>query len=396
MYARYRVSSLSVSVAICSCLCLLPSVIPIDANADALDSPSLTLGNTGMGKQALVVTAGPSGTPAGFTVLWMKGSEYYANGSTWPEPGDPRLGEAHFWGAPELNVFPGECSIFGLPPDASITVELGDLFDESGVTTSTTDELEPGTGYVFCAWANGDGESAPSALSSVRWRTTLDQMNCTFTQGYWKNHPSAWPVTSLTVGTVVYTQAELLSILGQSVRGNGLVSLAHQLIAAKLNVANGADPSVISATIAVVDALIGGLVVPPVGSGFLSPSSTSSYTQVLDDYNNGIIGPGHCAPGACCLPGGSCQSLEPQDCAAMGGVFQSPGSSCSPDPCRPAAGSCCFADGTCAVLTEAECFANPNAVAWHAGIECPPDPGELCVPVAAERTSWGQVKRLQR
>jgi len=35
--------------------------------------------------------------------------------------------------------------------------------------------------------------------------------------------------------------------------------------------------------------LIGGLVVPPVGGGFLAPGSTSALTNTLDDYNNGII-----------------------------------------------------------------------------------------------------------
>src|SRR4051812_25335402 len=56
-----------------------------------------------------------------------------------------------------------------------------------------------------------------------------EQGDCTLTQGYWKNHASEWPVTSVTLGSRTYTQAEALSILGKSVNGNGLVSLAHQL-----------------------------------------------------------------------------------------------------------------------------------------------------------------------
>jgi hypothetical protein len=35
-------------------------------------------------------------------------------------------------------------------------------------------------------------------------------------------------------------------------------------------------------------------VVPPVGPGYLAPATTSGLTQTLDDYNNGVIGPGHC------------------------------------------------------------------------------------------------------
>lgn len=120
---------------------------------------------------------------------------------------------------------------------------------------------------------------------------------CTFTQGYWKNRAEEWPVLNLTLGTVNYNQAQLLSIFRRPVRGNGLVSLSHQLIAAKLNRANGATvPASVATAIAAADALIGGLVVPPVGSGSLSTASTSSLTSALDTYNNGDTpgGPPHC------------------------------------------------------------------------------------------------------
>lgn len=116
---------------------------------------------------------------------------------------------------------------------------------------------------------------------------------CTYTQGYWKNHEEAWPVQSLILGTngQSYTKAQLLEILGTPVRGNGLISLAHQLIAAKLNVANGADPSAISATITQADELIGNLSIP---GGYLHPSQTSKVQDKLAAYNEGKIGPGHC------------------------------------------------------------------------------------------------------
>jgi hypothetical protein len=93
---------------------------------------------------------------------------------------------------------------------------------------------------------------------------------------------------------VTYTKPQLLSILNQPAGGNGLIILCHQLIATKLNILNGADGSGISATVAAADALIGGLVCPPVGSGYLAPSSTNSLTNTLDDWNNGVTGPGHC------------------------------------------------------------------------------------------------------
>lgn len=109
---------------------------------------------------------------------------------------------------------------------------------------------------------------------------------CVLTQGYWKNHPDQWPVNQLQLGNQTYNQQELLSILNQPVRGNGLVSIAHQEIAAKLNVANGAVGSCIAETLTAVDALIGDLVVPPVGDGFLKPSG---YERTLTLYNEGSL-----------------------------------------------------------------------------------------------------------
>ncbi len=129
-------------------------------------------------------------------------------------------------------------------------------------------------------------------------------LGCTFTQGYWKTHgppgcvngnnTNQWPVASLMLGNVNYTNIQLCSILQQAVAGNGLISMSHQLIAAKLNVANGADNSVVGATIAAADALIGNLIVPPVGGGFLSTATTSAFNDILAAFNEGKLNVPHC------------------------------------------------------------------------------------------------------
>jgi hypothetical protein len=67
---------------------------------------------------------------------------------------------------------------------------------------------------------------------------------CHFTPGYWKNHASLWPMTSFSLGGVAYNQTQLLAILRQPVRGDATVILAHHLIAAMLNVANGASAGI--------------------------------------------------------------------------------------------------------------------------------------------------------
>lgn len=120
--------------------------------------------------------------------------------------------------------------------------------------------------------------------------------DCTYSQGYWKNHADAWPVDQLDLGTRTYTKAELLSILNHPAGGNGLVILAYQLIAAKLNIENGADPAALGTAVMDADGMVGNLVVPPVddSTAFIHPSVTGALTQILDEYNNGVIGPGHC------------------------------------------------------------------------------------------------------
>src|SRR5262245_40358325 len=158
-------------------------------------------------------------------------------------------------------------------------------------------DVQPGFGtFTFHLQAAGalttlefDGRSAHSFdfLDDVSVTAS-----CVRGQGYWKNHSDQWPVTQLLLGNNTYDQAELLSILQQPVRGNGLVLLAHQLIAAKLNIASGADGSCIQQTIADADALIGNLVVPPVGNGSLRPGDASALADTLEDYNQG----GLCSP----------------------------------------------------------------------------------------------------
>jgi hypothetical protein len=108
----------------------------------------------------------------------------------------------------------------------------------------------------------------------------------------------------LHLGNRTYNRQELQSILQQAVRGNGLVQLAHQEIAAKLNIASGAEGSCVAQTIAAADALIGSLVIPPVGNGHLPPSS---YVRTLGLYNEG----GLCAP-RCDVPRPPAPSPRPR------------------------------------------------------------------------------------
>jgi hypothetical protein len=266
-----------------------------------LDPPDIDCGAQFSNAIVLHVCGGGwGGAPGGFVIQWQTAADATAHG--WPDNGNPAstsFCETTFVGS-DWDLAMGEC----------VDIQFGrNLFNQPGVSTTCPGgaPLTCGTNYVFRAKALSTPNMTESnwTLSALHCNTDFDCNNpapgtggeeegCTLTQGYWKNHASAWPVEQLTIGTVTYSKEQLLQILNQPVRGNGLVSLAKQLIAAELNIASGATSTDVDQAIADANALIGGRVIPPVGSDYLSPSSTSSLNNTLTSFNEGDIGPGHC------------------------------------------------------------------------------------------------------
>ena len=257
------------------------------AFAQALDTPTLKLNRAGFFRIDLDVQAGATGAPNGFVIQWMKKGDYLAYG--WPaDEYDPRATVCDFTGTPTLNT-DARSTTFDLASGGAIQVQMGDLYDETGVYSGEYLDQLPAGDYAFRIWAEGTGAAGSGSVASQTFFASTTNPECT--QGFWKTHPEAWPAGCLPMmlGTVAYTQAQLLAIYNTPAGGNGLISLAHQLITVKLNACNGSNTAAVAATIAAADALIGGLVIPPVGGGFLAPASTSALTNTLDDYNNGII-----------------------------------------------------------------------------------------------------------
>jgi hypothetical protein len=125
---------------------------------------------------------------------------------------------------------------------------------------------------------------------------------CPLGPGFWKSHPSVWPVNGLTLGTITYTKNQLLAILstpiGAGKMADASLLLADELIAAKLNGFNGSPACPIASTIAAADALIGNLPIPIKPK--ITPSSAlgqqmMALAATLDNYNNGLLTPG-CTP----------------------------------------------------------------------------------------------------
>ncbi len=176
------------------------------------------------------------------------------------------------------------------------------LWDEAGHAYRIDDLLAPGTNirtYVGYFIANdgtilvwGQDEDA-NGVAYGDWKSYLlrpvppADPGCTYTVGYWKTHPSEWPVSQLTVGGVTSSAPSLLVILNTPPRGNATVILKHQLIAAKLNLVDGADGSSIQATIDQADSCLS-------GATSCTRATLISLAEALTAFNEGTTGPGHC------------------------------------------------------------------------------------------------------
>lgn len=124
---------------------------------------------------------------------------------------------------------------------------------------------------------------------------------CTLTQGFWKNHGELWDQVSdgkpfLTTSTFYNSGVSYLTIMNTPPKGgNAYLQLAHQFIAASLNVNGG------SSGVAAVDAALAGAAAYFAGApaGIPNPSGSTrtqlqGWATTLDGYNNGVSGPGHC------------------------------------------------------------------------------------------------------
>lgn len=130
---------------------------------------------------------------------------------------------------------------------------------------------------------------------------SLTSFKCPVGQGLWKNKPTSWPVFSLTLGNDIYTQAELLTILntpiGAGSKADASMILAVQLIAAKLNIANGSDAAPILTNLQHADGLFLQFYNDKDKLPFkVNPSSTMGQAMItdatkFDSYNSGRLTP---------------------------------------------------------------------------------------------------------
>jgi hypothetical protein len=124
---------------------------------------------------------------------------------------------------------------------------------------------------------------------------------CTYTQGYWKTHSKYGPAKRDSNWNCVGEDTAFFNsgstwyqVLNSTpAGGNAYYILAKQYIAAKLNQCKGADTSVISSDLTTAQNLLSTYTPTSTLSAAVRQQFLNTATK-LDNYNKGIIGPGHC------------------------------------------------------------------------------------------------------
>jgi hypothetical protein len=280
-------------------------------STDSLYLNAVTFPFTGLSLLCHYVIPLPDGTPGTVAAAATFSDGSKASGST-PfdfvtgganlEPGQPVVSAA------SVNIVDSQAGQLGsltAPVDAlhpqvfTYSVQVPSATCGSFDLPNTVNLIDPQTGL-----------SVARATDTVHVTVTCPHVNgCTLTQGYWKTHsiygPAAkpdptWNLLSNGPNTTFFSSGQTwLQVFNTAPKGgNAYYVLAHQYMAAVLNQLDGASatPTVTSALSAAVSFFN---TYTPAQAGALASNSAARQAALanaatLDNYNSGLIGPGHC------------------------------------------------------------------------------------------------------
>jgi hypothetical protein len=133
---------------------------------------------------------------------------------------------------------------------------------------------------------------ATDSASAFTPETTITT-DCTYTIHFWKVYPGAWEIDRITFGERAYTTVQAIAILNIDDPSLATTRLMQQYITALLNISKGADPIEVERT---MTRALNWLTLHPPEIGLTQAESLEAdiLARELENYNNGITGPGHC------------------------------------------------------------------------------------------------------
>jgi hypothetical protein len=182
---------------------------------------------------------------------------------------------------------PGQCTAV-INYAASATDNCGPVTVVCNPLSGTAFPIGPT--QVCCTATDGAGHA-----SACCFNVTVTVGNrCPLAQGYWKNHPGAWPSIALPMllGGQTYNQTELLTLLNTPPMADASLILARQLVPAILSTANSSDPRPVCDTIAQANLLLSNFTTKlpnqvkinsPIGAEMIGLANT------LTEYNTGLL-----------------------------------------------------------------------------------------------------------
>ena len=207
--------------------------------------------------------------------------------------------------ASQLSLNDGECAIAGnIPPLAegphSFTVEENSdpatVFDSIEVfrTVLKTTVVYQTSAFTpsFSGTFNGDVGRLVEFFNHPA--PPPPPPGCTVTLGFWKNHTSVWPSGFDPSATFFLSGKTWLGAMSTPPQGNAYYILSQQYVAAVLNGASGASaPANVQAAVSGATAFFTANAPTPAPSG-ATRTQLIAWATLLDQYNNGLVGPGHC------------------------------------------------------------------------------------------------------
>ncbi|MGV3587555.1 MAG: hypothetical protein ACO1OF_11160 [Adhaeribacter sp.] len=155
------------------------------------------------------------------------------------------------------------------------------------------------TGVVRMEVVMGSGPSGSGAIDNIVFCPEPPKNGCTRTQGYWKNHASNSKHYDKTWGQLEGTKFfksnyTYYSILNVPPKGNAYYILAHQYVAATLNLKVASAPAAVQAAYTQATAFFNTYTPAQVDGNKALHAQATQLAGILDAYNNGKLGPAHC------------------------------------------------------------------------------------------------------